>query len=70
MAETTETRRITFQMGDCKLCMACVELAPEMFELDEDTGVLTLLKDVGDADICQDLVAFCPEDCIEYDDEE
>lgn len=63
-------KRITFSPGGCKMCEACVSLAPECFEIDNDTGMLIQKEDCVDEDLAHELCSYCPEDCIEMEDVE
>jgi len=62
-------RKITLLLGDCHGCEACVALAPEVVVIDEATGKPRLVQDEVPEQLAQELIAYCPDDCIEYDDE-
>ncbi|TVM17343.1 ferredoxin [Oceanidesulfovibrio indonesiensis] len=61
-------KRVSFSPGGCKMCEACVSLAPECFEIDQDTGMLMQKIEYVDEDLARELCAYCPEDCIEMED--
>jgi len=63
-------RKITLILGDCKGCEACLALAPEVFTWDESSLKPRLLVEWVPEDQAQELISHCPDDCIEYDDEE
>ncbi|TVM33013.1 hypothetical protein DQK91_12660 [Oceanidesulfovibrio marinus] len=63
-------KRINFSLGGCKQCEACVSIAPDCFEIDENTGMPFLKKECADEDVVRELCAYCPEDCIEMEDME
>lgn len=62
-------RKISLLLGGCKNCEACIALAPEAFAWDENTGKPRLVQEWVTETQAQELIAYCPEDCIEYDDE-
>lgn len=49
----------------CSGCLACVELAPEIFAYDEDAHVATVLQNPCAEDLARRAAAYCPDDCIE-----
>ncbi|AGW13901.1 ferredoxin [Megalodesulfovibrio gigas] len=63
-------RRITMDLGDCSACEACTSLAPDVFGWDENTERPRLLKELVPQDQAQEVISFCPQDCISFDDEE
>lgn len=49
----------------CSGCMACVEIAPEIFGFDDLADIAVVLKNpCPEADALR-AVAFCPDDCID-----
>jgi ferredoxin len=65
--ETLKT--ISCSHGGCKGCMACVEIAPHVFGWDEDLDVPFLKVDRVPEDLARELVSYCPDDCIEMEDD-
>jgi len=62
-------KRPDIDIGDCTLCMGCVESCPEVFRYN-DAGYIEIVeleqypvKDVDEA------IKFCPEDCIAWREE-
>ncbi|ABB38484.1 hypothetical protein Dde_1687 [Oleidesulfovibrio alaskensis G20] len=51
----------------CSGCRACVELAPDHVAWVEGDERPMLLSDVAPDAVVAELIAFCPEDCFEYD---
>lgn len=49
----------------CTLCMGCVEVCPEVFRLNEDTGYIEVaqLEQYPEASV-DEAIKYCPEDCI------
>lgn len=57
-------------IGLCTLCMGCVDVCPDVFSLNEDTGYIQVAdlpsypeKAVAEA------IKYCPEDCISWENE-
>lgn len=49
----------------CSGCMACVELAPEIFGYDEAAHVAVVLTNPCEEAAARKAAAYCPDDCIE-----
>lgn len=49
----------------CSGCLACVELAPEIFAFDEAAHVAVVLKNPCEENLARKVEAYCPDDCIE-----
>lgn len=62
-------RTITLDIGLCKECQACTELAPDYVAWDENMDKPVLIQATMDEDKAQELIAYCPEDCFAYDDD-
>lgn len=55
-------------IGVCTLCMGCVEVCPEVFHLNQDTGYIEVIDLDQYPDSCVDEAAkYCPEDAIEWE---
>jgi ferredoxin len=52
-------------IGLCTLCMGCVEVCPEVFSLNDDTGYIQVadLPSYPEEDVLQ-AIKYCPENCI------
>jgi ferredoxin len=59
-----ETREIGLDLGRCHGCMGCVELAPELFEWDDDNDQPRLRKGRATEEEVREVMACCPKDCI------
>ncbi len=62
-------RRFSFFRGGCKGCQACVELMPECFEWDDDEDKPILKHDCAQESRIRECMSYCPEDCIELEDD-
>lgn len=49
----------------CSGCLACVELAPEIFEYDEAAHVAVVLMNPCEEDAARKAASYCPDDCID-----
>ena len=49
----------------CSGCLACVEMAPDIFAYDEGAHVAMVLKTPCEEDLARKAAAYCPDDCIE-----
>lgn len=49
----------------CSGCLACVEMAPDIFAYDEGSHVAMVLKNPCEEDLARKAAAYCPDDCIE-----
>lgn len=68
--EGTQLRRITLDLGHCSGCEACSSLGPDVFAWDADTERPRQLKELVPAGQAQELISYCPGDCISFDDDD
>lgn len=63
------TKRPVVDIGRCTLCGGCVEVAPNIFRINEAFGFLEVIEanQYEQADV-DEAIKICPEDCIEWDD--
>jgi len=56
-------------IGACSLCMGCVEICSEVFRYN-DAGYIEVidLQEYSEKDV-DDAIMFCPEDCINWQEE-
>ena len=53
-------------IGDCTLCMGCVEICPEVFRYN-DAGYIEIIELKEYTEGCiGDAIMLCPEDCIHW----
>jgi len=63
-------RRPEIDLGACTKCGGCLEVAPEIFRFREGAGFVEVADlDYYDADLVEEAMKFCPEDCISWDDD-
>ncbi len=56
-------------IGDCTLCMGCVEVCPEVFDLNEAAGYIVVADLDSYPEACvQEAIKYCPEDVITLED--
>jgi ferredoxin len=67
---TRRLRRLLVDVGACSRCCGCVELAPQLFRLRPDTGLIEVIDTATiDEELVAEVMKFCPEDCIHWDDD-
>ena len=58
----------TVDIGTCTLCMGCVEVCPEVFQLN-DAGFIEVIElPVYPQAAVNEAIKYCPEDCIDWED--
>ncbi len=64
-------KKVIIQTEECMGCEACVEIAPNTFEFDEENNIAIVKNDsVDDLDAIEESIDSCPADCIEIIDED
>ena len=63
-------KRPAVDIGTCTVCMGCVELCPDVFRLNEDTGYIEVI-DLPEypGDCVDEAIKYCPQDCIVWEEE-
>ena len=52
----------------CTDCMSCIEIAPEVFIRNPDTGLIEVIERAEyPEDQVQEAIALCPADCISWE---
>lgn len=60
-------KTIYIEFIKCVGCEACVELCPDVFRMNEDTGRAEIITDEGGSEECiQRAINICPADCIHW----
>jgi ferredoxin len=63
-------KRPAVDIGACTVCMGCVELCPEVFRLNEDTGLIEVIDLPEFPERCvEEAIKYCPQDCIVWEEE-
>jgi ferredoxin len=60
---------VVIDEDECVGCESCVELCPEVFEFDEDTGKAKVIKPDAVDDCIQEAMDSCPVECIQWEEE-
>jgi ferredoxin len=63
-------KRPVVDIGDCTLCMSCVQVCPEVFRMNEAAGYVEVIDlDAYPEDCVQEAMKYCPEDVITWQEE-
>lgn len=56
------------ELGECTDCGSCLEVCPEVFERNSETGYI-IVKELSTypQDCVQEAISVCPEDCIAWE---
>ena len=55
-------------IGECTLCMGCVELCPEVFHLNETTGYIEVADlEEYPREAVNEAIKYCPQHCIAWE---
>lgn len=61
-------KRPAVDIRACTLCLGCVELCPEVFRLNENTGYIEVIDlSVYPRKSVDEAIKYCPQDCIEWE---
>jgi ferredoxin len=69
MGEYAVKRRPATDLGNCTDCRSCVEMRPDVFRSNPDTGVIEVLERDEYPEDIQEVMAVCPADCIYWEEE-
>lgn len=70
-AQKKRMRRPEIDLGACSKCGGCVEIAPGIFSQREDTGFFEVNDlDFYEANLVDEAIKYCPEDCISWEDDD
>ena len=55
-------------LGACSQCLGCLEIAPDVFIFDRETGMVRV-RDLADypVELVDEAIKNCPKDCIQWD---
>lgn len=55
-------------LGMCSYCRGCVEIAPQVFFYNEETGLMEVVAlSEYPVDLVDEAIKNCPEDCISWE---
>lgn len=62
-------RRIpVIDLGRCSQCRGCIEVAPEVFRFNDQTGLMEVVDLAAyPRDAVDEAIRICPEDCIAWE---
>lgn len=61
-------RILIIDIGRCSECLGCLEIAPEAFRYNKDTGYLEVLDlDKYPLEKIEEAIRNCPKDCIHWE---
>ncbi|MCG8473495.1 MAG: ferredoxin [Desulfobacterales bacterium] len=61
-------KRVVIDEEECMGCEACVEIAPDVFEFDDDAGKAYVSKaEGGDEGLIEEAMEACPAECITWE---
>lgn len=61
-------KRVVIDEEECMGCEACVEIVPDVFGFDDDSGkAFVTMPEGGDEGLIEDAMDACPADCITWE---
>ena len=58
-------RHPAIDLGLCSYCRGCIEIAPQVFRYNTDTGLMEVIELVEyPIELVDEAIKNCPEDCI------
>ncbi len=58
-------KRVVIDADECVACGTCVEICPEVFEMEDGADTATVIKENGGPeDLVQEAIDTCPVQCI------
>ncbi|PID40144.1 MAG: ferredoxin [Proteobacteria bacterium] len=54
-------------IGTCTLCMGCVEVCPEVFQLNDAGYIQVAELGTYPREAVDEAIKYCPEDCINWE---
>ena len=55
-------------IGSCTLCMGCVEVCPDVFQMNDAGYIAVVEMDIYPREAVDEAIKYCPEDCISWED--
>lgn len=63
-------KRVVIDADECVACGTCVEICPEVFEMEDEADAATVIKESGGPeDLIQEAIDSCPVQCISWEEE-
>ena len=54
-------------IGSCSVCGGCIEVSPEVFRLNAAGYIEVIMLDEYPAETVDEAIKYCPEDCIQWE---
>lgn len=65
-----QIKSVRIDEDECVGCESCVDLCPDVFEMDEDAQKAIVIESHGGDEECiQEAIDTCPVECIEWQEE-
>ncbi len=63
-------KKVVIDVDECAGCESCVEFCPEIFEMENDSGKVRIIKEVSEdeEEDAQEAIDSCPTECIDWAD--
>lgn len=61
-------KTLYIDLGLCSECKGCVEIAPDIFQFNNETGYMEVIDSKNyDEELVDEAMKNCPENCIKWD---
>ena len=57
-------------IGACSVCEGCIEVCPEAFKVNDIGYIEVIWLDSYPVESVDEAIKYCPEDCIQWEDDE
>jgi ferredoxin len=57
---------VTIDQEECISCESCVEICPQAFRMDPDSGKAEVITETHSEDCIQEAIDTCPVECISW----
>ncbi len=63
-------KRLVIDADECVACGTCVEICPEVFEMEDGADTAVVIKENGGPeDLIQEAIDTCPVQCISWEED-
>ncbi|WP_272700143.1 4Fe-4S domain-containing protein [Desulfovibrio sp. Fe33] len=62
----TKHREVAIELGDCRSCMGCIDLNPDVFQWDDALDMPYVCRSKVTEEEVRDIMNSCPEGCIVF----